>query len=394
MSTHNFEAFSGNSLEIGNVSIDVKGDPVNGGYFARAGNKVIVGYLERDSGCDNPLTSCDGMGAIFTSKRGSGTHTQMQKALGLDRDWQPDYESEAFLKHAAKLSLGALMASPEFVAEVQSQQQLLTEKDVEAFLWHTYLDTDIYSPSRLSEDYPSAPADEETFINVTTWRDARDRGIVGNPFAVSLDVYEHGGVSYSLTGRGMQCRFDTASCGAVWVPDETLEHDLWTDVLAFEGVTVAEKPSLHAWTEPETGRDYGAGIKKTYALVTPAVFTAMQAQTVIGSYPTFSAAKAAALMHLGGTWDSLAALDAARPKALQFAAQACEEYTKWCNGECYAYFVEIWKLVTDEDGDTLGKCVDNDSCTGFIGFTYAEEELQQAMGGFLPKEAGPEAVPA
>ena len=30
-----------------------------------------------------------------------------------------------------------------------------------------------------------------------------------------LDVYEHGGIAYSLTGGGMQCQFDTARGGAI-----------------------------------------------------------------------------------------------------------------------------------------------------------------------------------
>jgi hypothetical protein len=46
-----------------------------------------------------------------------------------------------------------------------------------------------------------------------------------NPHAVLLDVYEHGGVSYSLQGAGTQCRFDTARAGAVWVPSKALLKD-------------------------------------------------------------------------------------------------------------------------------------------------------------------------
>lgn len=47
-----------------------------------------------------------------------------------------------------------------------------------------------------------------------------------NPHAVLLDVYEHSGVSYSVAGHGMQCQFDTARGGAVWVPSEALLSDL------------------------------------------------------------------------------------------------------------------------------------------------------------------------
>jgi hypothetical protein len=51
-------------------------------------------------------------------------------------------------------------------------------------------------------------------------------GETPDPFAVSLDVYEHGLVRYSVAGEGMQCRFDTARGGAVWVPSDELREEL------------------------------------------------------------------------------------------------------------------------------------------------------------------------
>jgi hypothetical protein len=45
------------------------------------------------------------------------------------------------------------------------------------------------------------------------------------PYAILLDVYDHGGQVFSISGNGMQCRFDTARGGAVWVPDQCcLDH--------------------------------------------------------------------------------------------------------------------------------------------------------------------------
>ena len=38
------------------------------------------------------------------------------------------------------------------------------------------------------------------------WDEACSAGEIGNPFAVELDIYEHGGVAYSVSGTGMQCR--------------------------------------------------------------------------------------------------------------------------------------------------------------------------------------------
>jgi hypothetical protein len=47
-----------------------------------------------------------------------------------------------------------------------------------------------------------------------------------DPYAVLLDVYEHGGVSYSLHGTGTQCQFDTARGGACYVPSDMHREDL------------------------------------------------------------------------------------------------------------------------------------------------------------------------
>jgi hypothetical protein len=52
------------------------------------------------------------------------------------------------------------------------------------------------------------------------WNKGRDNGTVGNKYAVSLDVYEHSGTAYSVSGEGMQCIWDTARGGALWVPDK------------------------------------------------------------------------------------------------------------------------------------------------------------------------------
>jgi hypothetical protein len=54
----------------------------------------------------------------------------------------------------------------------------------------------------------------------------RYKGEAPDPYAVLLDVYEHGGIAYSLSGTGQQCQFDTARGGAVWVPGDLLRADI------------------------------------------------------------------------------------------------------------------------------------------------------------------------
>lgn len=54
---------------------------------------------------------------------------------------------------------------------------------------------------------------------------------------------------------------------------------------------------------------------------------------------------------------------------------AAEEYTNWCNGQCYGYII-----VDNENNDEIV-----DSCFGFIG-DYIAEAIQEAM----PEDATPE----
>ncbi len=44
--------------------------------------------------------------------------------------------------------------------------------------------------------------------------------------AVRIDKYEHSGISYSIAGEGMQCRWDTSNSWAVWYPDKCLMQEL------------------------------------------------------------------------------------------------------------------------------------------------------------------------
>ncbi|MCL2591562.1 MAG: hypothetical protein FWD67_12015, partial [Betaproteobacteria bacterium] len=68
------------------------------------------------------------------------------------------------------------------------------------------------------------------------WDEARAAGEVGNPLAIYLDIYEHGGVAYSVTGTGFYCPWDTSRGAAVWVPDEDAIDNIRSNVLSELGI--------------------------------------------------------------------------------------------------------------------------------------------------------------
>ena len=59
------------------------------------------------------------------------------------------------------------------------------------------------------------------------------------------------------------------------------------------------------------------------------------------------------------------------PDTFHTAEVMAEEYTRWCNGDCWGYIIE------DEDGEQL------DSCWGFIGEEYAVECMREAAEGYV-----------
>lgn len=56
----------------------------------------------------------------------------------------------------------------------------------------------------------------------------------------------------------------------------------------------------------------------------------------------------------------------------KYAAQCCEVYTQWCNGETYGYSVALYDALGDEVDDL-------DSCGGFIGRETVAEALEESF---------------
>lgn len=204
------------------------------------GDKAAVGYLLLDEDCPDPLEDCDGMGHIYTSNRHAGNeqHQKMQAALGLNSEWEPDLES---LREDAEVGI-ILEAAKKIDADAFAVEWFGRDYDVGEDMWHVAF-TD---PSREQNLLAAERYDWEngnrvhriSFLgkdeDVRDWEDlakemwleGRANGTIGNKWAVSLDVYEHSGISYSVSGEGMQCQWDTARGGAVWVPDKDLIEDI------------------------------------------------------------------------------------------------------------------------------------------------------------------------
>lgn len=79
-----------------------------------------------------------------------------------------------------------------------------------------------------------------------------------------------------------------------------------------------------------------------------------------------------------------------RAKMEEFAQQACDEYTKWCNGDCYGYDVRLYKYrakwETEFDEYETAKPLAEESCWGFIGSEYVEQEARSVAEHMVREE--------
>ena len=195
----------------------------------RAGDQVIVGYLVDDHDVQNPLEDCDGMGSIFTSHRHYGRHREMQNALGLDLEWKLDLYLDSVMQEAHRELMHMMRTEyqPDFVAfimECAHDLDMSRDEAIEYFV-QDFTGQHPYQEASWLTVKVNETTDWETLLT-NAWRLCRKVGNAGDPYAVSLDCYDHGGQVWSLAGAGMQCQFDTARGAGVWVPDEVLRDDL------------------------------------------------------------------------------------------------------------------------------------------------------------------------
>lgn len=304
---------------------------------------VVVGGLVYDRDAENPCEPGGANGSIYhgSTRRGDADERRnYYAALGLNADGGKDYSSKSvrdrLVKRAMKgighdLSLltrllHRLRATGRTVSKASLQNVIQFAIDQEGWEYAPdYVADALYGvpywnriEGKLLEDLePLAELLSES-VAEQCWDEAQEAGDVGNPLAVPLDIYEHGGVSYSLAGTGMNCRWDTSHAAAVWVPDEDAISNIRASVMSELGI--GEPPA--------------------------------------GSTPIDARILSAKMYE----------------KAREYCKGILEEYNDWANGSVYGVVV----YVIDRQTGRRIKAHD-DECWGFIGSTYAESELEEAI---------------
>lgn len=187
------------------------------------------------------------------------------------------------------------------------------------------------------------------------WNEAYASGEVGNPLAIPLDIYEHSGIAYSVTGTGMNCRWDTSHAAAVWVPDEDAIDNIRSNVLselgigqvAWFGALGSESDPLHARYSLDGSNWVGEGKGWKWSDALDKLASA--------STKVIDRKELDSLMYA---------------KAVEYCKGILEEYNDWVNGNvygvvCYVIDRSTGRVIKDEV----------DECWGYLGSQYAEEEL-------------------
>lgn len=318
-----------------------------------------VAYLMHDVHCDNPLDDCDSLGKVWHHPRSHyGKSDGYYEACGLDSYGDPvideDKLQQMWHDKVMARSLQDFYINPALreIADAEDLREMLAD---ESIIGDYTFEQNARSAwgARLADADPDdvqALIDkvEEKLIDWSYAEAERECTQPMDKYAVLLDVYDHSGRSYSLSGGGMQCRWDTSRGEAVWVAD------------AYAKEEIDRRARVYAYGKIESvGTNTGKKLYKVSPLsgVEPSRFEEWSDAFEF-------------LRQFGIHYDrDLTPEDVERghDRALYEVAKDCvKAYDSWQRGDNYGVIC----VDCDAEGKQVG---DEDACWGYIGLDYARE---------------------
>ncbi len=318
-----------------------------------------IAYLMHDVHCDNPLDDCDSLGKVWHHPRSHyGKSDGYYEACGLDSYGDPvideDKLQQMWHDKVMALSLQDFYINPALreIADAEDLREMLADESIIG-------DYTFEQNARSAWGVRLADADPD---DVTALIDKVEKKLIDwsyeeaerectqpmDKYAVLLDVYDHSGRSYSLSGGGTQCRWDTSRGEALWIADKYAKEE------------IDRRARVYAFGKIEpVGTNTGKKLYKVSPLsgVEPSRFEEWSDAFEF-------------LRQFGIHYDrDLTPEDVERgfQRALYEVAKNCvKTYDSWQSGDCYG--------VICVDYDAEGKQVgDEDACWGYIGLDYARE---------------------
>lgn len=358
------------TLEIDGVEVELEFEPSYEGHVMaeRVGSTLVVGYLSYDRDCrdiDDYMGDCMGKLYSFHRNASKDDHHSGMAALGNTRDGDMDLDA-VWDKHEDEAINQYLAAVRKEYKFVEVQEKLEDDQGNTVRSWEAALDS-------LREDARGARWDcvayHKTMEAVLEEMWEKPAYFPGDPDAQLLSCYEHGGQMWSLSGGGMQCRWDTSNQAGVWVPDEYLRKELddqapktaWAYIEQTNWVRGTGKKyqlKVVSWCEPgphhikEESVGFSDDIGELWK----------QRDAIVALMP------APTPKHLA--W-------ARNTQARIYAKQFLETYNDVINGNIYNTTLQLFDLDNDDESDPVWVARNDwEGCGGFVGDDHAMESLK------------------
>lgn len=358
--------YSVNTVDIDGTEFELEYQPAYENYIIAkpvGDDHMVIGYLVYDHDCrdiDDMLG--DGMGKLLSFHRHSKTDTEALEALGRDRYGEPrldliwgDYYPEVCKRYIEMaLNVHSVPDILNFFEESgdYGRREGETPKDTAK----RYLQCDLDDMGFHSGDV----AYGELMGTVLEQMFNEPEYFPGNVDAVILDCYQHGSQHWSISGGGMQCRWDTTRGAGVWVPDDELTKCLDS----------TQHQAVWAYVQASA---YPEGSGKSYQLVR-AVWDGdeVSLESVAFSDDHAELCKQAKDIAAMSPTPTAKQLRWGRQKQAEICCQQfLDQYNAIINGDVYGCVVETFHRL---DGDTWEQVVE-DACWGFVTSEYAMEAL-------------------
>ena len=231
-----FRSWSLHTTDVEGVEVELDHVPCDwlDSHTCKIGERVIVAYNVSDHDCwrsDDLLGDC--MGRIVDAHNGRDAEKRELYALaGCDRYGDKDLDA-VWDRHQAE----AIRRYVDLVVNGHSDEDTVTEYEERDSGYARREGETLAETARryVTEDaegvhywsYVMQDDDMQTVLG-EMWEEPEF--CPGDPNAVMLDVYDHSGQRWSISGGGMQCRWDTSRGAGAWVPDKYLLDQIESDV--------------------------------------------------------------------------------------------------------------------------------------------------------------------
>ena len=343
---------------------------------------AVVGYLSDDHNSSNPLEDMDGAGTIYTAR----DHQQdVYSALGLDQYGSPNLE----LVNDHRLLRHKWIETAQNSGEFQTFCQETAGPNAQLGDAYYHRRAARYWRENRNNCYPQPSIEDFSFtekVLLQLWFELRESRLLGDPDAVLLDCYQHGGCIWSLAGTGTQCRWDTSTGAGVWVPDSEarLEIDRRAKVYTFGSVDYRIIEGKRVWYA-QVDSQYLSGSK----LQSPEFN-----QWSDAFYWLEQQSKTLKISALGSKAEQqLYIRVVARHRAANELAQsALTLYNAWLNGDVYGTVVAT--LNCCDHGSW--QLVDSEECWGYYGsgdsYSALKSSFEEVLADYR-RRLEPEAWP-